>query len=118
MVPGCGFPYPLKTSWVPRGTTLSEVGGVPEPDGPFPMEGMRVAPPGSVHSGFIQQISSGSRIKVQTDGSPENTGHLSGIKYSFYFYILNPLLNPFPHTANLQQTTLNVFCQKVENLHN
>ena len=27
-------------------------------------------------------------------------------------------LNPFPHTAILQQTTLNVFCQKMENLYN
>ena len=27
-------------------------------------------------------------------------------------------VNPFPHTAFLQQTTLNVFCQKIENLHN
>ena len=28
------------------------------------------------------------------------------------------ILNPFPHTTILQQTTLNVFCQKIENLHN
>ena len=28
------------------------------------------------------------------------------------------LLNPFPHTTILQQTTLNVFCQNIENLHN
>ena len=27
-------------------------------------------------------------------------------------------LNPFPHKAILQQTTLNVFCQNIENLHN
>ena len=26
--------------------------------------------------------------------------------------------NPFPHTTILQQTTLNVFCQNIENLHN
>ena len=26
--------------------------------------------------------------------------------------------NPFPHTAILQQTTLNAFCRKIENLHN
>ena len=25
-------------------------------------------------------------------------------------------LNPFPHMTILQQTTLNIFCQKVENL--
>ena len=28
------------------------------------------------------------------------------------------LLNPFPHMTILQQTTLNVFCQNIENLHN
>ena len=28
------------------------------------------------------------------------------------------LFNPFPHTTILQQTTLNMFCQKVENLYN
>ena len=28
------------------------------------------------------------------------------------------LINPFPHMTNLQQTTLNIFCQKIENLHN
>ena len=27
-------------------------------------------------------------------------------------------INPFPHTTILQQTTLNVFCQNIENLHN
>ena len=27
-------------------------------------------------------------------------------------------INPFPHTEILQQMTLNVFCQKIENLHN
>ena len=27
-------------------------------------------------------------------------------------------VNPFPHTTILQQTTLNVFCQNIENLHN
>ena len=28
------------------------------------------------------------------------------------------LFNPFPHTTVLQQTTLNIFCQKMENLYN
>ena len=27
-------------------------------------------------------------------------------------------VNPFPHTTILQQTTLNVFCQNIENLYN
>ena len=27
-------------------------------------------------------------------------------------------LNPFPHTTILQQTTFNIFCQKIENLYN
>ena len=27
-------------------------------------------------------------------------------------------VNPFPHTTILQQTTLNIFCQKIENLYN
>ena len=27
-------------------------------------------------------------------------------------------VNPFPHTTILQQTTLNVFCQNIEKLHN
>ena len=26
--------------------------------------------------------------------------------------------NPFPHTTVLQQTTLNIFCQNIENLYN
>ena len=26
--------------------------------------------------------------------------------------------NPFPHTTILQQTTLNIFCEKIENLYN
>ena len=26
--------------------------------------------------------------------------------------------NPFPHTTILQQTTLNIFCQKTENIYN
>ena len=28
------------------------------------------------------------------------------------------LINPVPHTTILQQTTLNIFCQKIENLYN
>ena len=28
------------------------------------------------------------------------------------------LFNPFPHTTILQQTTLNISCQKMENLYN
>ena len=28
------------------------------------------------------------------------------------------IFNPFPHTTILQQTTLNVFCQNIENLYN
>ena len=28
------------------------------------------------------------------------------------------LFNPFSHTTILQQTTLNIFCQKIENLYN
>ena len=27
-------------------------------------------------------------------------------------------VNPFPHTTILQQTTLSIFCQKIENLYN
>ena len=27
-------------------------------------------------------------------------------------------LNPLPHTTILQQTSLNIFCQKIENLYN
>ena len=30
----------------------------------------------------------------------------------------NKNFNPYPHTTILQQTTLNLFCQKVENLYN
>ena len=28
--------------------------------------------------------------------------------------MVTPWVNPFPHTTILQQTTLNVFCQKIE----
>ena len=41
------------------------------------------------------------------------------IHIKHYFIILHfSTINPFPHTAILQQTTLNVFCQNIENLHN
>ena len=33
-------------------------------------------------------------------------------------FFLGSVFNPFPHTTYLQQTTLNVFCQNIENLHN
>ena len=33
------------------------------------------------------------------------------------FFVMDDL-NPLPHTTILQQTTLNVVCQKIENLHN
>ena len=32
--------------------------------------------------------------------------------------IINQFINPFPHTTILQQTTLNIFSQKIENLYN
>ena len=39
-------------------------------------------------------------------------------KNTFILYILYILqINPFPHTTIMQQTTLNVFCQNIENLH-
>ena len=31
-------------------------------------------------------------------------------------YVRKVKVNPFPHTTILQQTTLNIFCQKMENL--
>ena len=31
---------------------------------------------------------------------------------------LHQYLSPFPHATSLQQTTLNIFCQKLENLYN
>ena len=34
------------------------------------------------------------------------------------FNLSHSHLNPFPHTTILQQTTLNIFCQNIENLHN
>ena len=33
-------------------------------------------------------------------------------------YTLIMIFNPFPHTTILLQTTLNIFCQKIENLYN
>ena len=32
--------------------------------------------------------------------------------------LMRDRVNPFPHTTILQQTTLNVFCRNIENLHN
>ena len=32
--------------------------------------------------------------------------------------LLDHRVNPFPHTTILQQTTLNIFCQNMENLYN
>ena len=40
------------------------------------------------------------------------------ITYSANEIIFWSCINPFPHTTILQQTTLNVFCQNIENLHN
>ena len=37
-------------------------------------------------------------------------------KLAIWLFILT--FNLFPHTTILQQTTLNVFCQNIENLHN
>ena len=35
-----------------------------------------------------------------------------------YWQGVQTSINPFPHTTILQQTTLNVFCQNIENLYN
>ena len=34
-----------------------------------------------------------------------------------YCFRLSDNVNPFPHTTNLQQTILNIFCQEIENLY-
>ena len=38
--------------------------------------------------------------------------------FIYLFLITSLPFNPFPHTTILQQTTLNTFCQKIENLYN
>ena len=40
------------------------------------------------------------------------------IKQTTYEKPFEVMVNPFPHTAILQQMTLNVFCQNIDNLHN
>ena len=37
---------------------------------------------------------------------------------NFQDFFPRNVFNPFPHTTILQQTTLNIFCQKEENLYN
>ena len=39
------------------------------------------------------------------------------LQYTSFKALIN-LFNPFPHMTILQQTTLNIFCQNIENLHN
>ena len=44
---------------------------------------------------------------------------LDDICWCRHFSYLSPdNLTLFPHATNLQQTTLNIFCQKIENLYN
>ena len=38
--------------------------------------------------------------------------------YDDQWYQSIAIFNPFPHTTILQQTTLNIYCQKMENLFN
>ena len=38
--------------------------------------------------------------------------------FQHYSIVIQVFINPFPHTTILQQTTLNIFCQKIENLYN
>ena len=44
--------------------------------------------------------------------------YLSNIKFCILLIFCGCFVNPFPHTTILQQTTLNVFRQKLENLYN
>ena len=44
---------------------------------------------------------------------PEDSKRFDGIDVDF-----KVLLNSFPNTTILQQTTLNIFCQKIEKLYN
>ena len=53
-----------------------------------------------------------SRQRRTSAGFEKLTHHLGKVIEIF------SLINPFPHTTNLQQTTLNIFCQKIENLYN
>ena len=41
-----------------------------------------------------------------------NLSHVMGI------WFMLESINPFPHTKILQQTTLNIFCRKMENVYN
>ena len=57
---------------------------------------------------------------------PSATQDVGPVKYKFttgnqcflHLYNFFMTFNPFPHTTILQQTTLNIFCQKMENLNN
>ena len=42
----------------------------------------------------------------------DNLSHMMGICFML------ESINPFPHTTILQQTTLNIFCRKMENVYN
>ena len=44
--------------------------------------------------------------------------HTARIKRNYLCWKSSKLFNPFSHTTILQQTTLNIFCRKIENLYN
>ena len=43
---------------------------------------------------------------------------IRGLMSKFSCFNNRCCINPFPHTTILQQTTLNIFCKKIENLYN
>ena len=52
------------------------------------------------------------RMRERVNTFPHKTNRKKNVeKYDIIIY-------PFPHTTILQQTTLNIFCQKIENLYN
>ena len=61
-----------------------------------------------------------------TSSDPQTLSHMQLKQRTFknivaieeFAYYEQYLLNPFPHPTNMQQTTLNIFCQNIENLFN
>ena len=60
----------------------------------------------------IQQLYSHLQIYIPYISKDVLKSHL------LLIYRLWERFNPFPHTTILQQTTLNIFCQKIQNLYN
>ena len=74
-------------------------------------------PKHSRYSIYQERLSTFKGWPITKNQTPEKLAEAGFFYAGMYTYELQ-LVNPFPHTTILRQTTLNVFCQNIENLHN